>query len=169
MAKDKSQVVAFASKEAGYAGSHELLDFYKPHDRSTDMGKFDVSMTRQEFADECDINVIMAQYDRTGVISHVNQREPVYFDFTEVPDFRSAMDMMIEADKAFMSLPANVRRDFDNDAKQFVDFASDSANLDKMREWGLAPPKPPEPPAAAPAVDLAPAPGAPAPIAPKAP
>jgi len=41
-----------------------------------------------------------------------------------------------------MSLPATVRRDFDNDPMQFIAFAENPENLDKMREWKLAPPKP---------------------------
>lgn len=132
--------------------SPELVDFCVCNGSDTGFHNTEPSLTRQEFSDECDINVIMAQYEKTGVINHQAPREPFYFDVTEVPDFRSAMDFMIDADKAFMSLPAKVRKEFDNDARNFVDFAIDPANLDKMREFGLAPPAPQEPPAAAPAV-----------------
>lgn len=130
----------------------ELIDAYAFNGADTGSRNDEPSLTRQEFAEECDINVIMKQYEKTGVISHVASREPLYLDLTDMPDFRSAMDMMASAEKAFMSLPANVRRDFDNDARNFVDFAQDRANLDKMREYGLAPPaEKPEPPKAAPA------------------
>lgn len=107
----------------------------------TDLVCRDPSLTRQEFADECDINVIMARYEKTGVVSHVTQRVPMYIDWTEQPtNLMDALDIMYKADEAFMSLPATVRREFDNDPLKFVDFASNPDNLDKLREYGLAPP-----------------------------
>lgn len=130
--------------------SPELVDACVCNDSDTAIINDEPSLTRQEFADECDINVIMAQYERTGVISHVSQREPMYLDLTGMPDFREYMFMMAEAEKAFMSLPAKVRKDFDNDPRNFVDFAAKPENLDKMREYGLAPPKPVEVPEAPP-------------------
>lgn len=106
-----------------------------------------VSLTRQEFADECDINNLMAQYEKTGIIpANMNNNVPRYLDVTNVPDLRTALDLLNDATAAFMALPANVRREFDNDAMKFVAFAQDPENLPQMRTWGLAPP-PPEPPA----------------------
>lgn len=106
------------------------------------------SLTRQEFAAECDINNIMKGYEQgkawPGVMPGV---EPVYVDFTAVPDnLQEAMNLMYSAADSFMTLSATVRREFDNDPLKFVDFASRSENLGKLREWGLAPPLPKEPP-----------------------
>lgn len=101
------------------------------------------SLTRQEFAAECDINTLMSQYEKTGVINHFNSGEPQYVDFTEIPDLQNSLHVLADATAAFMSLPATVRRDFNNDPTQFLEFASDPKNLDKMREYGLAPPAPP--------------------------
>jgi len=103
------------------------------------------SLTRQEFADDADINTIMAQYERSGVISHVNNTPPAYLDLTDVPDLQQSIDLIREAEGAFMSLPAVVRASFDNSAVKFVEFAQNPDNIEKMREWGLAPP-PPAPP-----------------------
>lgn len=136
--------------------SPELVDFNVCNGSDTGIRNDEPSLTRQEFSDECDINVIMAQYERTGVISHVSKREPLFLDMTGVPDFRTAMDMMVDAERAFMSLPAKVRKDFDNDARNFVDFAVNPENLDKMREYGLAPPAPEEPPQAVPPAPVEP-------------
>ena len=117
----------------------DFNDFHKTSGVRGDMGDFAPSMTRQEFADECDINTIMSRYEQAGAISHVNRAMPVYMDVTAVPDLRGALDAMREATLAFQSLPAVVRREFDNDPQKFVDFAQDPANLEKMRDWGLAP------------------------------
>lgn len=99
------------------------------------------SRTRQEFAEECDINAIMSRYNRTGVISHVNAAVPQYLDVSVLPSFQDAMQIVLDAEAAFAGLPSTVRREFDNDPAKFVAFAEDAENLGKLREWGLAPPE----------------------------
>lgn len=103
------------------------------------------SLTRQEFADDCDINTLMAKYETTGVINHFNRATPQYLDLSETPDLQTSLAILQDAKIAFSQLPATVRRDFDNDPVKFVAFATDPDNLEKMREWGLAPPAPVEP------------------------
>lgn len=111
------------------------------------------SLTRQEMAAECDINNIMKQYEKHLADPMRSVREPRYYDFTQMPDtLMGAMDVFHRAEEAFMTLPAQVRREFDNDPALFADFASDPENLEQMREWELAPR--PEPPAKAPPTEV---------------
>lgn len=135
--------------------NHAVHDFLKPRPREvhgTDIVDTSPSLTRQEFAADADINEIMRRYQKTGVLP-VNGRDPVYVDWTAVPsNLQDAMSAMYEAEAAFMTLPAEVRREFDNDPIAFVAFASNRENLVQMQDWGLAPK-----PASAPS-----APGAPA-------
>jgi len=124
------------------------------------------SRTRQEFQDECDINVLMARYKTTGVMPSMNGSAPRYLDLTDTPDLMTSLNIMNEATEAFMRLPSDVRRTFDNDPAEFVKFASDRENLPQMRQWGLAAPEAaPQPPIRV-AIDN---PVEPAPPAPKAP
>lgn len=123
-----------------------MIDFHLQHTMRGDMDFFEPSKTRQEFAEECDINTLMARYEAGGAITHVNKAMPVYMDVTQLPDMRGYLDIMREASTAFFSLPANVRREFDNDPQKFVDFAQAPENIDRMRGWGLAPPVPVEEP-----------------------
>lgn len=147
-----------------------VYDFYKSNGSDTAIYNDEPSMTRQEFADECDINTIMRRYEVAGATINGLPRDtaiaPFYADFTRMPtnllDYMAQMD---EANAAFMTLPATVRREFDNSAVQFVDFASDPENLPQMRSWGLAPPLP-EPPMVPPATSSSP-PAAPPPEPPK--
>ncbi|QCQ84907.1 internal scaffolding protein [Blackfly microvirus SF02] len=118
-------------------------DFYKTSGVRGDLTKFEPSLTRQEFAEECDINTIMARYEAGGAISHVNRAQPVYLDTTLYPGLQASMDAFREASLAFAALPASVRKEFDNDPQQFVDFALDEKNIDRMRDWGLAEAAPP--------------------------
>lgn len=100
------------------------------------------SLTRQEFADECDVNNIMQRYEQHLADPMRSVRQPVYYDFTQMPDsLMEAMAVMNSAHDAFMTLPASVRKEFENDAAMFADFASNPENLEQMRTWGLAPPK----------------------------
>lgn len=118
-----------------------LADFALGSPVRGDMDEFLPSLTRQEFADECDINALMDRYEKHGVISHVNRAQPVYMDLAGVPDLREALDYMRDAQVMFNSLPATTRFTFDNDAVKFVEYAQNPANIEKMREWGLAAPK----------------------------
>ena len=101
--------------------------------------------TRQEFAAECDINNLLAAYERDGTVPMVNPIAGQYLDVTDVPDLQSALDIVDRAQAAFMTLSAKVRREFDDDPVKFVQFAQDPENLEQMRTWGLAPPPEPEP------------------------
>lgn len=134
-------------REQGCNSEGEVISaVYVKHDHVTAMHADD-GVTRQEFADECDINILLAQYEKTGTINHYNSRSPEYLDVSDVPDLATSLDYLRAAEAAFMSLPAIVRKEFDNDAVKFVEYASDPANIDRMREWKLAPPKPAEQPA----------------------
>ena len=81
----------------------------------------------------------MRRFEATGVVSHVNERSPMYLDVSDgVPDLATALDIVREANLAFMSLPARARAEFDNDPVKFVAFAQDPANMQQMVDWGLA-------------------------------
>ena len=94
------------------------------------------TLAQQQFRDETDINTILERFGRTGeLIVPVNV--PEFGDYTEVGDYHSAMNMIIEAQSAFDALPARIRKEFDNDAGRFVDFVLDENNRDKAVEMGL--------------------------------
>lgn len=107
------------------------------------------AVTRQEFRDECDVNVLMAKYQKSGVLPQ-GRGTPQYGDFASLPEFMDAQNMISVAKEAFASLPAAVRLRFGNDPAQFVAFAEDADNLPQMRKWGLAPPAAAEPEGIAP-------------------
>lgn len=105
------------------------------------------SLTRTEFADECDINILMDRYEQTTIPpANVNRMEPQYLDLVGTPDLQQSLQIMADATEAFMRLPAKVRREFDNDPTRFVAFAQSPDNIEQLREWGLAEPLPVDPP-----------------------
>jgi len=104
------------------------------------------SRTKQEFKDECDLGLIIKRFSKTpeGRRALANAQgfaETAQFgDVSAVPDFRTARDLVNAANASFMALPAIVRRRFDNDPAQFLDFCNDPNNLDEARSLGLAKP-----------------------------
>lgn len=118
---------------------------YDSHER-TPLKFIGVSLTKQAMKSESDINNIMAKYAKTGIISHLSNHQGQYGDFSEVTDYHTALNQMIEAESSFASLPSGVRAEFDNNPGKFLDFVHDPANEEKMIEMGLAyaPDPPPE-------------------------
>ena len=103
------------------------------------------SLTHQEFAEESDINVII---DRFGIGENpIEAQEWVTnVDIADAPNtYMDVMNQLNEARDQFMSLPAKVRSQFDNDPGRFVDFVSDPNNGDELVRLGLATVRPVEP------------------------
>lgn len=104
------------------------------------------SLTDQSQAAECDVNTIMDRFLKTGVLPGVDA-ERLYGDFTSVPDFQEAQNIMRQATTQFASLDARLRRRFDNNPAEFLAFATDPKNGEELVKLGLATasPKPPSP------------------------
>jgi len=100
----------------------------------------DPSLTHQCFKDECDISNIMKRYTQTGLFEHMSSVRAQYGDFSNIPDYQSALNVVIEANEAFNSLDAKVRARFDNDPGQFLSFCENPENRNEMISLGLIEP-----------------------------
>lgn len=103
------------------------------------------SRAKQQFADECDINNLMRKYEKGIALTHLNRYQGEYADVTGAVDYHEASNIVLAAQEAFSSLPAAVRKRFDNDPGQFMDFVSKEENREELVKLGLA--KAPEAPA----------------------
>jgi len=115
----------------------------------------DDSLTKQSFAEECDINTIVRNFNLTGQLPE-NVSVPQYANVLDtVNDYQTALNMIMEADAAFMQMPANVRTRFHNNPAEFLDFFNDPANIEEGKKLGLVidntPVEPDNTPAANPA------------------
>ena len=98
------------------------------------------SLTQQHFADECDINNIISNFDRTGYLVDPTLpvgRSPQFGDFTQVMDYAEAQQIVIDANNAFANLPSRLRDRFANDPSKLLDFLSRKENLDEAISLGL--------------------------------
>lgn len=95
------------------------------------------TMTKQSHKDECDVNIIVKRYQKTGVLTHLNGQIPRYDDATPV-DLHMALNIINQASAMFDEIPATIRKQFNNDPAQFIEFVNNPANADKLVELGLA-------------------------------
>lgn len=104
-------------------------------------------ITKQEFKDECDINNILEQYKKTGIINHIMQSQPSYLDLPSDLDYQTSLNTMEHASTAFATLPSAVRRYFDNDPARLLSALTDPAMRITLEELGiLQGPASPQPP-----------------------
>ena len=103
-----------------------------------DDGKQALGRTKQAHKDETDINKILHQYDKTGLITHVNRAAGEYGDFTEINEYQESLNIVIKAQQSFDELPSMIRKKFGNDPGNFLEFITDPKNKDEMVELGLA-------------------------------
>lgn len=113
---------------------------YDAASRETELICPEPTLAQQEPKDDCDINTIVERFGLTGHLPE-DLRVPINADFDEILDYHTAANRLLEADDAFMQMPAAIRERFGNSAGAFVDFVSDPKNVDQCREWGLATPK----------------------------
>lgn len=96
-----------------------------------------VSLTKQAFKDECDINNIMRKYERTGVLDHVGMSVPQYGEYMGSLSYQESLNAILYAQDQFSALPAELRERFGNDPAQLLAFMEDSKNLDEAVKLGL--------------------------------
>lgn len=108
----------------------------RPHAITFDPKK---SMTKQSFKDECNINKIMEKFQRSGIINHYAAHAPTYGDASPV-DYLEALQVIATASEMFDELPSSVRKRFNNNPADFLEFAENPENIEQMRKYGLAPP-----------------------------
>lgn len=97
--------------------------------------------TQQQFKDQCDINKIIKRYPN---IEHYGPQAfgiPVkngkYLDNTTVTDYQASLDLIIEANNSFNSLPSDLRKRFFNDPKELLSFLNDPKNKEEAIQLGL--------------------------------
>lgn len=109
-------------------------------------------ITKQSHKMECDMYSILNQFNRTGIITHINERKGQFVNLPDGLDFLQAQITLAEGREAFAALPAAVRDYFHNDPSAFLSAFADKDQHAKLREFGLMEPlkEPPAAPAAPP-------------------
>ena len=83
------------------------------------------SQTLQSFKDDADINCIIARFENTGVLVDPTvpvSRTPQFGDYSEMPSYQEAQNVIVAANNAFNDLSAKVRERFGNDPAAYFQF-----------------------------------------------
>lgn len=95
------------------------------------------SLTRQSEAGDTDVNKIVARHRKTGVVTHLNSKPPMYGDFSAADDLHRAINLTLAAQEGFMDLPSAVRRAADNDPRILLEMLADEEGRELLVEAGL--------------------------------
>ena len=88
--------------------------------------KFDQpSQTLQSFKDDADINCIISRFENTGVLVDPTvpvSRTPPFGDYSDMPDYQTAQNVIVAANNAFYALSSKIRERFGNDPAAYFQF-----------------------------------------------
>lgn len=94
-------------------------------------------LTDQSDKKNCDINVIVERFNRTGVLPHI-QNTGEYIDNTKIPQtLTDALDHVIEFREFFESLPVKLRKEMNFDPRNYEAFVNNPDNYDILKKNGL--------------------------------
>ena len=100
------------------------------------------SRTKQAFKQECDINHIMKKFKKVAGSEFLNQYQGYlggqFGDFSEVVDYRTALDQINRSKAVFEALPSVLRKRFDNDPAKFWILFKIPTIPKELVEMGLA-------------------------------
>lgn len=94
----------------------------------TDYGE---SRTKQSFKDSCDINNILRRAQMQGGLEHVARYAQEYGDFSGW-DYTDAMNKIARAKEIFEHLPAQTKKEFNQDPGAFLEFANNPDNQEQL-------------------------------------
>lgn len=92
--------------------------------------------TEQAHKRETDMNYILRDYAKTGLIKHAQKHQGTYDDVT-VDDFQEAMFLVTSAQNMFNDLPGQIKKRFNNDPAEFLGFVQNPENVDEMSRLGI--------------------------------
>lgn len=80
----------------------------------------------------------MGRYMKTGILPDpLSSASPTYADVSDFPSFEEAQNKLCRVKECFEGLPAEQRRQFSDNVNNFVQFMSDTNNLEKAHQMGI--------------------------------
>lgn len=96
----------------------------------------DPHRTNQSFKNECDLNRILDRAKRGASLSHLENYQGQYGDFSDwtADTYNQMLERKAAADSIFYDLPAEIRAEFNNNPGAFLSFVNDPANEPRLQE-----------------------------------
>lgn len=88
------------------------------------------SKTHQSFLKETNINTIMRNYSKTGILGSLNKPTPIYGDFSDI-DFQTEQLKVVKTQTAFDQLPQKLKEKFQNSPQKLINYLKDPKNKEE--------------------------------------
>jgi hypothetical protein len=112
------------------------------------------TIVQKQFAKDADINELVRRFGLLGKLPEPVTDPRFYGDVEDIPDLRTALDRIRDAQQRFAALPSRVRARFRNQPAELFAFLEDERNRPEAVQLGLLTArKEPAPPSGAPAVE----------------
>ena len=134
---EKSEETQRPNVLKSYRVGNKLIQHLEGGRRRVIVQNAEPSKTDQSFQKKCDVNHIMKTAERTGQITHLRKSQGQFMDCTQMGSLQDAYETVGQAQRSFNALPANVRKEFDNDPIKMQKFLLDPKNKDRAIELGL--------------------------------
>lgn len=99
----------------------------------------DPGLTEQSHKDSCDITYILSQHVRMGGIPPMP--EQAFQDFTNVPDYQTCLNTVLQINTLFEQLPLEARVAYDHNPAKFMAAVEDPMHRDTLIKLGVFKPK----------------------------
>ncbi|QXP44236.1 MAG: internal scaffolding protein [Arizlama microvirus] len=93
--------------------------------------------TDQSFAKMVNVNEIVAKFKKTGQITHLAKNAGKYADVSNITDLHESLIKVQEAQNTFLTLPAYIRKQFNNNPQEMIAFLQDPKNDEQAVQMGL--------------------------------
>jgi hypothetical protein len=70
------------------------------------------AQTKQSFKNQCDIKHIINQYNRTGLLTHTNDKQPQSVDHTQFPDYQDAKNFVTNITQQYDQLNPKTKKQY---------------------------------------------------------
>lgn len=95
------------------------------------------SLTVQAEAESCDLNVIVKRFGMANLVESHRRAQLRYEELPPQMDYQEALLQIEAAHGLFMALPSGLRKRFNNNPAEFLDFVDDPENADELVALGL--------------------------------
>lgn len=93
-------------------------------------------LTEQAHKKITDMNFILRDYAKTGLMKHAKNHEGTYDDIS-VTDFQDAMFKVTQAQNMFNDLPSQIKKRFGHNPAEFLEFVQNPNNATEMASLGI--------------------------------
>lgn len=113
------------------------MSFRVPNHKRVQIDCSQPVLTDQSAKKMCDINNIIMQYQKTGLLPHLSDQVGRYVDNTLAIPLEEAYERLSDAKHLFYQLPAQVRKLMDNDPAQLESYIQNPDNHSILVKYGV--------------------------------